>query len=96
MRHGKIAWTKAQDATIRRMRDEGATWDLIAVAVGVSRWCAIERGHLIGARLPPPPEFSPPAEDLARDPFPAGHPETWGAITKGTVLAGVPYEYRAP
>ena len=26
-----------------------------------------------------------------RPPLPAGHPESWGAITRGTVLDGIPW-----
>ena len=32
----KIEWTAAQDLKIKRMRAERASWDNIAVAVGVS------------------------------------------------------------
>lgn len=39
------------------------------------------------------PQESKPADptDLSRDPLPPGHPETWGAITAGTCLAGAAY-----
>lgn len=50
----KIDWTEGQDMMIRRMRAESASWDVIAVAVGVTRWTVIERGRRLGARLPPP------------------------------------------
>ena len=36
---------------------------------------------------------APPSSYLTskmRDPLPAGHPATWGAITRGTVLEGMP------
>lgn len=36
-----------------------------------------------------PPE--PEKEDYERFPFPAGNRVTWGAITAGTFLQGVPY-----
>jgi hypothetical protein len=91
----RIEWTEAQDLKIRRMRAESASWDNIAVAVGVTRWTAIERGRRLGARLPPP--GSPlPAEDPERPPLPPGHPETWGAMIKGMSLEGMPYPIPAP
>lgn len=31
------------------------------------------------------------AEDLCRDPLPAGHPRSWDLITRGTLLEGTPY-----
>jgi len=86
----KLRWTDAQDTQIRRLRSEGASWDAIAATLGLSRWTVIERGRRIGAR-PPPREFVPPPEDPGREPLPAGHPRSWGVITDGTVLEGVPY-----
>lgn len=86
----KLIWTDAQDTQIRRLRAEGASWDTIAAVLGVTRWTAIERGRSIGARHPPR-EFVPRPEDPARDPLPAGHPRTWGAMNIGTVLEGAPY-----
>ena len=86
----KLVWTDAQDTQLRRLRAEGATWDAVAAFFGVTRGAAIERGRRIGARLPPA-DFVPPPEDPGRDPLPAGHPRSWGAITQGTVLEGEPY-----
>lgn len=86
----KHNWTKAEDCQIRRLRAEGASWDMIAATLRLTRWTVIERGRRIGARRPPP-DFVPPPEDPARDPLPAGHPRTWGAITANSVLEGTPY-----
>jgi hypothetical protein len=86
----RILWTPAQDAKIRRLRAEGATWDAIAAALCVSRFTIIDRGRRIGARLPPP-ECKPPPPDPARPPLPAGHPLSWQALTVGTVLEGSAY-----
>jgi len=86
----KLCWTAAQDLTIRRMRIEGATWDTIAGALGVSRYTVIQRGRRIGAQRPPP-ELGPPPEDPRREPLPAGHPRSWAMITDGTLLEGTPY-----
>lgn len=86
----KIIWTDVQDTQIKRLRAEGASWDTIAAAMGVTRWTVIERGRRIGARLPPA-DFIPDPTDPNRAPLPAGDRLTWGAITDGTVLAGFAY-----
>ena len=91
----KITWTDAQDSQIKRMRAEGSTWDVIAEVLNVTRWTAIDRGRRIGALLPPA-DFTPPREDPDRPAMPAGHPCSWGAITSGTGLQGMPYPPRAP
>jgi hypothetical protein len=83
-------WTNAQDTQLRRLRAEGATWDVIAAILGMTRWATIERGRRIGARLPPP-DFVPPPDDPLREPLPAGHPRSWDAITAGTVLENTRY-----
>lgn len=84
-------WTVAADDTIRRMRAEGATWAAIALVLGLSRNTIIERGRRIqaaggpshAARPSRPPEAEP-----NRGPLPAGHPVTWGLLTRGTILEG--------
>ena len=86
----KLEWTDAQDAKLRRLRAQGATWDGIAAVLGLTRWAAMERGRRIGARLPPP-NFVASPEDPAREPLPSGHPLSWDAINAGTVLEGTPY-----
>ncbi|MBV9248492.1 MAG: AsnC family protein [Acetobacteraceae bacterium] len=86
----KITWTHAQDTILKRLRAEGASWDEIALAFGYNRKTVIERGNRIGA-IKPPPDFVPPPDDLTREPLPAGHPRTWGLLTKGTVLEDEPY-----
>src|ERR1700742_4968326 len=91
----KIKWTEVQDLKIKRMRAEDASWDSIALAVGVTRWTVIERGRRLGARLPPP-DFEPRSEDPDRAPLPPGHFETWGIINKGSSLEGMPYPIPAP
>ncbi len=86
----KLVWTGSRDMQIKRMRADRASWDAIALSLGISRNAAIERGRRIGARMPPP-AFSEPAEDPERPCLPAGHPTSWGLITQGTCLAGEPY-----
>jgi hypothetical protein len=87
----KIAWTDAQDTQIRRLRAEGATWDMVATALAATRWAVIDRGRRIGARLPPP-DYTPPPEDPNRPPLPAGDPRSWDLLVHGTALEGMPYE----
>src|SRR4051795_6935184 len=86
----RIEWTEVQDSKIKRMRAERASWDAIAIAVGVTRWTVIERGRRLGARLPPR-DYDVASSDADRAPLPPGHSETWGIITNGTVLEGMPY-----
>jgi hypothetical protein len=61
-----------------------------AAALAVSPATAIERGRRIGA-LRPPVVMRPTAEDPAREPLPAGHPQAWMVLTAGTWLDGTPY-----
>ena len=91
----KITWTNAQDSQIKRMRAEGATWDMIAEVLAVTRWTVIDRGRRIGA-LSPPADFTPPPDDPERPAMPAGDPRSWGAITDGSTLEGMPYPPRLP
>lgn len=84
----KIIWTNGQDTQIRRLRTEGASWDVVALALGVARWTVIERAKAIGAERPPANAL-PEQEDPFRPPLPAGHRDTWGAITRGTSLEKV-------
>jgi hypothetical protein len=86
----KTVWTDPKDDEIRRLRLEGATWDAVAASLGLSRWTVIERARRLGVRLRQA-RFAPPALDLDRPCLPPGDPMSWGAITRGTVLDGVPY-----
>jgi hypothetical protein len=91
----RIEWTEVQDMKIKRMRAENASWDSIAVAVGVTRWTVIERGRRLGARLPPA-DSEPRREDPERSPLPPGHKATWDVIIHGTCLEGLSYPIPAP
>lgn len=86
----RIIWTGPMDTAIKRMRAEAQSWEVIAAALGVSRWTAIERGRVIGARLPPP-DAAPPLDNQDREPLPPGHRETWDRIIMGTCLEGTIY-----
>jgi hypothetical protein len=86
----KTVWTEGQDTQIRRLRTEGATWDIIALALGLTRWTVIERARSIGAERRPPNAVTV-VDESDREPLPAGHAESWGAINRGTGLEGVPF-----
>lgn len=91
----KRQWTAPQDARLRRLRAEGATWDQIAADLELGRSAVIERGHRIAAHRPTPAQTAehqdPALHDPQRPPMHPGHPVTWGAITETTCLAGTEY-----
>ncbi len=96
-----IRWTPGLDSQLRRLRADGASWDAIAHAFGMSRNTALERGRQLGfGRNPlpcPPPSPPPPPQgadrivQVERPPLASGHAVSWGAITDGTLLAGIAY-----
>ena len=86
----KTVWTEGQDTQIRRLRTEGASWDIVALALGLARWTVIERARAIGAESLPPNAVTT-VDESDRDALPAGHAETWGAINRGTGLENVPF-----
>ncbi|MGD0108323.1 MAG: AsnC family protein [Rhodopila sp.] len=87
----KTVWTEGQDAQIRRLRTEGASWDVIALALGLARWTVIERARAIGAEHRPANAVTV-LDESGREPLPAGHAKSWGAINRGTSLERVPFE----
>jgi hypothetical protein len=87
----KTVWTDGQDTQIRRLRTEGASWDVIALALGLARWTVIERARAIGAERRPA-HGAAILDDSDRAPLPAGHAESWGAINRGTGLEDVPFQ----
>jgi hypothetical protein len=86
----KAVWTEGQDTQIRRLRTEGASWDLIALALGLARWTVIERARAIGAERPPANALAV-LDESDRQPLPAGHADSWGAINRGTGLENAPF-----
>jgi hypothetical protein len=89
----KTIWTEGQDSQIRRLRTEGASWDVIALALGLARWTVIERARHLGVERPPT-HAAAIQDEADRAPIPAGHAETWDAINRGTALEGA--RFRAP
>jgi hypothetical protein len=88
-----VEWTPTLDAQLCLLRCQGATWDGIAQYMGLGRNTVLERGRKIGARALRPAQPRPVLEHRDRPARPAGHPETWGLITSGTVLDGEAYPY---
>ncbi len=88
----RVQWTPELDGRLRQFRSGGMTWDGIARAMELGRNTVLERGRKIGARRDKP---QPRAQAEARDrpARQAGHPETWGLITAGTLLEGEAYPY---
>lgn len=87
----RTVWTEGQDAQIRRLQTEGATWDVIAVILGVARCMVIERARTLGSELPPA-HAAVAQDDAERAPLASGHAESWGAINRGTSLEGLPFK----
>lgn len=93
----RLKWTDAMDDAIVAGRAEGRSWDGIAAELGVSRWVTILRGRALGHGHALSTMRPAPVDARERtDALPAGDPISWGAITRGTLLEGSPYEYRMP
>jgi hypothetical protein len=90
---GAVVWTEALDEQLRILREARLTWDRVAVEMGLGRNTVLERARRIGARTKRrslPVEATEARDRPAR---PAGHPQTWGMLTAGTVLEGEAYPY---
>lgn len=92
----QLVWTAPRDAVLRTMRQQALSWDVIAAAMGISRWAAIERAKKIGAHIPLPPRTPRELGAGNREPLPAGHPLAWAILTQGTLLAGTAYPFPPP
>ena len=86
----KTIWTEGQDTQIRRLRIEGASWDVIAIALGLARWTVIERARLLDVERPPA-HAAAVLDESDRPPLPAGHAESWGAINLSTRFDGLAF-----
>ncbi len=83
-------WTEGQNTQIRRLRTEGASWEVIALALGLTRWTVVEHARAIGVERPPANAVAV-LDEADRQPLPAGHADSWGAINRGTSLEDVPF-----
>jgi hypothetical protein len=88
-----VVWTETRDEQLRALREAGLTWDAIAGAMDLGRNTVLERARKIGVRMwrqRAPAEMVEARDRPARQ---AGHPQTWGMITAGTVLEGERYPF---
>ena len=92
----RIKWTEYRDDIIRDGREAGTTWDGIAAQLGFTRYAIITRAKEIGAWEMVARATQKKAPERSYEPLPAGHPASWGAITRGTWLDGAEYRYQAP
>jgi hypothetical protein len=89
----RVVWTAALDSEVRALRTAGLTWDAVARELRLGRNTVLERGRRLGARRPRPRAERAVDETADRPAKPAGHPDTWGLITVGTLLEGAPYPF---
>lgn len=82
----RFEWTQARNRQVVEMRHGGATWDTVAAAIGVGRNSVIDHARRLGVRKRSAVGTPPPLREASDRPArPAGHPDTWGLITAGTV-----------
>ncbi len=84
-----IPWTADMDAQLTELRSGGASMESIAKIMRKARHTIRDRCYLLNIR--PPPAEQPMTQVNFSDPLPAGHPVSWGAITRGPSLEGVPF-----
>ncbi len=89
----KTLWTEGQDSQIRRLRTEGASWDMIALLLGLPDDEVRDRARQLGVERRPA-HAAIALDESERAPLPPGHAESWGAINRGTVLDGT--RFRPP
>lgn len=86
----KHIWTEAEDALICTIDGpNGVTRADVARELGMSSWAVSERMTRIGHR--PEATVAGTVIDLGRDPLPAGHPVSSGAIVAGSCIEGQEY-----
>lgn len=78
---------------VQEMRGQSISWVAIGVALNFSKTTAKKIGVEIGCpeALPRNKITSDETKVGGRMPLPAGHHETWQAITRGTLLEGCEY-----
>ena len=91
-------WTEDQDNAVLNRVANGKSQVQLSNEIGVSVWLICQRGQQLARRQPtinqkPVSDHQPDYTKMAanRWTLPPGHPITWGAITKGTLLEGSPY-----
>jgi len=90
-------WVRADDDRLLTLRASGLEWSDVAVAMHITRNAAVARHARVLRRrgLARTGTFrvgpAVPVGQQRKEPLPAGHPESWGAITAGTLLEGSPY-----
>lgn len=84
-------WTAAEDELLAQSRAKGLTLEKVAQQLGVSVTTVYLRRvslHLVQHK-----ESGDPAKMPQRDPLPAGHPVSWGAIVRGALLERAPVSW---
>ena len=93
----QTVWNAEMDGRLRSLRRDGATWDRLAVEMGLSRDTVLERARKLGARAKDTMAMAkaePPGEPRDRPARAPGHPATWQMLTAGTSLDGATYPFR--
>lgn len=86
----KRIWTDAEDALVRTIDGpSGVTRADVARRLGMSSWAVRERMVRIGHQSSAIEAVA--YIDLGRDPLPAGHAISWGAIVAGSCIEGQEY-----
>lgn len=88
-----------EDATILRLRAQSVRWTEVAKAIHRAPNAVRVHGYALLGQTPPgrAPCIRASVRPIIiaddREPLPAGHPASWGAITAGTTLEGSAYAF---
>lgn len=90
-------WSEQEDEYILQAMHARVTYDVMAAHLNVCRNAVIERRKRLKATrrillVPIRVSTEDDSYDLRRGPLPSGHPVSWGALTYGTMLDGVPFD----
>lgn len=91
---GPRNWTPEDTELIKTRRAQRKTWEEIAAELQCSRHMVAQYAKQNGlwtGSLPSLKHVNAEAMDPNRLPLPPGHEISWGSITHGTLLHGVPY-----